>query len=286
MRDRYAVAANGQRLERLEEVGERLARDAEGEVDGVHPQLAEGHVVDERAEAVPDGVADDAEDFGVAVDGFVVERLAQLVHRGHPRRDVPLLVERRVGERRAELRLEDPAGEPHVRHAERDGRLRGRLHQREDAQVVARLGGADDDLDDVRVLGTHAGVDLLEIRRHLAEVVVAYDPPDGAEARDRIGDVGLEIDPVEPGDDGLADEGLALVLAPGPLAAVGRTADGGDHRARLVREEPLEVGSLLEEVEPHLDQPRALLRGLGDLVEEHAVPGAADYHTDAVHVSH
>ena len=240
--------------------------------------------MDERAEAVPHGVADDAEDLRVAVDVFVVVELAHLVERGHPRRDVPLLVEGRVGERRAELRLEDSAREAHVAHAERDGRLPGVLHECEDAQVVARLGGADDDLDDIGILDTHSRVDRLEVGGHLAEVVVAHDAAHRAEARDGVGRVGLEIDPVEAGDDGLPEEGPALVLAAGPLAAVGWSADGRDHRARLVLEEALEVGSLLEEVEPHLDQLRALTGGLGDLVEQHAVPGAADYHTDAVHV--
>src|SRR5262249_25735483 len=88
----------------------------------------------------------------------------------------------------------------------------------------------------------------------------------------------------EAADDGLAEDHLALVLAAVPLAAIDGPAHGGDHRARLVGQQALEVGGLLEEVQAQLDQPGALPGRLLNLRLHHAVPRTGDDHADAVHV--
>src|SRR5262249_53242682 len=142
--------------------------------------------------------------------------------------------------------------------------------------------GPDGDLDHVGVLFAHALVDLLQLGRHVAHVVVADDALDVLVARDGVGDVGLQVDPVEAGHDGLAQEHAAGVLGPGPAAAVLRAAHRGDQGARLVGQEALEVGGALEQVQAQLDQPRPLFCRLPDLDLDHRVPRPADHDTNGV----
>src|SRR5262249_28933217 len=81
--------------------------------------------------------------------------------------------------------------------------------------------------------------DLLQVGRHPLEVVVADDALDLAEAGDAGDDVGLEVDPVDAGDDGLAQEHAAGVLGVGqrPPSAGRRTGATTGHglsmRSRL-----------------------------------------------------
>ena len=144
--------------------------------------------------------------------------------------------------------------------------------------------GRDGDLDHVGVLLAHACVDLLQVGRHLAQVVVADDALDVAEAADGVGDVGFEIDPVEAADDGLAQQHLAGLLGAAPAAAVCWPAHRGHQRAGLVGQQALEVGGLGQEVEAQLDQPGAALGRLLDLDLDHLVPGPADDHADSIHI--
>ena len=152
------------------------------------------------------------------------------------------------------------------------------MHEIEDAQVVRRLLGADGELDHVAVLLAHALVDLLQIGGQFLHVVVADDAFDVLEAADAVGDVGLEIDPVEAADDALAQQRQTSLLGAGPATAVLRPPHGRDHRTRLVQKQPLEVGRLFEEVEVHLDQAGAAFGRLLNLGLNHLVPRPADDH--------
>ncbi len=236
--------------------------------------------MDQRAEAVGDRIADNAVDARVRVEALVAIDVVQVVPRRHARGDAALLVEGAVGERRAEARAEDAAGQTQLAHAERDG-WPGRLaEQIEHAEVVALLVGGDGDLDHVGVLGAHARVDLLQVGRHLAEVVVTNDALDVLEAANLVDDVGFQVHPVETRDDGLAQQGLPFLLGTGKAAAVHGPANGGDHGAGLVGQQPLEIGGLGEEIQPQLHEAGAALARLLDFDLHHLVAGAADDDAD------
>ena len=140
--------------------------------------------------------------------------------------------------------------------------------------------GADGELDDVGVLLAHLGVNLFQVLGHLAQVVVADDALDVAKTAYLIDDVGFQIDPVEAGDDGLAQQRQARFLGALPGAAVGRPADRGHQRARFVGQQSLEVGRLGNIVQAHLDQARSLLGGFLDLDLNHLVTCPADDDAD------
>src|SRR5262245_45386060 len=136
--------------------------------------------------------------------------------------------------------------------------------------------GTNGEFHHVAVLGTDALMDLFEIAGHLADVVITDDAFDILEAADLVGDVRFAVDPVEAGDDRLAEQGLAIVLVAIPATAIDGAAHGGPHRARFAFHHPLEVGSFLEEVEAHFKETGAALAGLLNLDLHHLVPRPAD----------
>ena len=80
VRDGDAVALDGHLVEACEGSRPGRARHPERQVDGIEAELAKGHVVDQRTEAVPDRIADDAEHLGVGVDADRSDRSAS-AHR-------------------------------------------------------------------------------------------------------------------------------------------------------------------------------------------------------------
>ncbi len=129
-------------------------------------------------------------------------------------------------------------------------------------------------------ISSHCWAICEQVGRGLLEVVVADDPPGLAEPADVAGDVHLDVDEVDPGDDRLAHQPLALLLGGPPEAAVDPSADGEDHRRGPFLQDPLEVGLAAEAVDPELDQLDAGLgRGL-PFLGERGVSAAPEYRTD------
>ena len=135
-------------------------------------------------------------------------------------------------------------GSSEVAHRQSDRRLRSVLHQIQGAHRVADARGTHGDLHDVGVLFAHGGVNQFEVGGHLAHVVITDDALDASEARDLVGDIVFEIDPVEAGDDGLTQQRMASVFTAVPLAPVGGAADGGEDGAGPIFEKAFEVGRL------------------------------------------
>ncbi len=114
--------------------------------------------------------------------------------------------------------------------------------------------------------------------------MVADDALDVLEAADVVGDVGLQIDPVETADDGLADQRQPCFLGAAPASAVLRPAHRGDHRTRLVVQQAFKVGGPGQKVEAQLDEAGALFGGFLNLDLDHLVPGPANHHADRINV--
>ena len=113
--------------------------------------------------------------------------------------------------------------------------------------------GANGDFNHVRVLLTHASVNIFEVAGHSAEIVVADNPADITKTPHHTGHVGFEIDPIKAGDDGLAEQGQACLLGAFPGSAIDGAAHGGDERTGLGIEQAFEIRRFGEIVEAYLD---------------------------------
>ena len=211
----------------VDEPRQILARHAERHVDLVQLAVPKAGVVDQRAEAVADRIGDHAVDLRLGVDLVVVVDLGHLLEAELARRQRPLVMERGVGERRAELAGQDPRGNADVAHAQADRR---HLAAARPVRSIRRLSCGW--LAIVAIL-TMSGsqlaqpaVDLLEIVGRLAEVVQADDPLGLAEARNRAGDVFFQVDVLDALGDRRPQQQQPLLLAAGELAAVGGAAAG------------------------------------------------------------
>ena len=111
MRNRDAVTPNGNDFKSLQERGQLPARDAEGNVDAIDAQLVHGGIVNNRAEAVANGVADDSVNLSAGVDVLEEVMVLHLAEIGDAERKRSFDVEGGVGERRAELGGQDAARE-------------------------------------------------------------------------------------------------------------------------------------------------------------------------------
>ena len=102
----------------LNEAFQVFAGNAEGRVDLIQLVVPECRVVHQRAEAVADGVADHAVDFGLGVDAVVVVQFLHVEERELPGGQLPLVVERGVRERRSEAASQNPRRHADVAHAQ------------------------------------------------------------------------------------------------------------------------------------------------------------------------
>ena len=141
VRDRHAVAVDRDVLKALQERRQLAARHPERQVHRVDAELRKRRVVNQRAQAVADRIADHAEHLRLGVDALDVVDLLQLLKRQHARRDLPFLVERGIGERHPHAQAEHPAARAEVAHAERDRRLGRVFQKRHHAQIVGRFAG-------------------------------------------------------------------------------------------------------------------------------------------------
>jgi hypothetical protein len=161
-------------------------------------------------------------------------------------------------ERRTELEAEHSRRHAHFAHAQADSReLRG-LHQPHHAEIVVLAVGHGGQLDNVGVQRRHPPMNLFEIRRCLAEVVVADDPFRLSVARNRRRDVLFQIDVIDARRDRGPQQNLSLALRLGPFAAVVLATAGENGRTRPFREQSLEIHRTHDPIDAQLDQPNAL----------------------------
>src|SRR5262249_20688110 len=97
---------------------------------------------------------------------------------------------------------------------------------------------------------------------------------------DFVGDVGFQIDPIDPSDNGLSQLHEAIFVAAAPPTAVLRPAKCGHHRTGLILQQSLVIGSFYQEIEAQLEHAGASLGRLLNLDLEHLVPRAPDDHAD------
>jgi hypothetical protein len=126
----------------------------------------------------------------------------------------------------------------------------------------------------------HVFVNLFQILRHIAQVVIADNPLDVLEPADAVGNVGLDIHPIETAHDSLTQEHQTFFFAAGPTAAVLRTTHGSDKGAGPIGDKALEVRGFGQEVHAQLDHARPALGGFLKFDLHHLVPGAANHDTD------
>ena len=138
------------------------------------------------------------------------------------------------------------------------------LHHLQHAHVVVRLVGHRGDLDDVGIERLEPGVQLAQVVRRVAEVVVADDPLRLAEPRNLAGDVVFQIDVLDAVGDRLAEHDQPGFFAARVLAAVLLAADGDHRRARPVLQQPLDIHPRADVVQPQLDQLGPLLHQVLD----------------------
>ncbi len=206
VRNRDAQAPDAQGRGVVQKLRQVLARHAERHVHGVDAQAAKRGVVDQRAEAVADRVADHAVDRRLRVDAVVVVDFGHLLIAELARRQRPLVMKRGVRERRAEPAGQNARRRADVAHAHADRRHFRALHQLQHPQIVVRLVGHRGDLDDVGVERRQPGVNLLQVVGRLAEIVQADDPLGLAVTRDHRGDVFFQIDVLDPLGDRAAQQ--------------------------------------------------------------------------------
>ena len=276
--DAESLDAPGRRV--LDELGEVLARHAEGNVDLVELQVGEGGVVDQRAEAVAHRIGDHAVDLGLGVDLVVVIDFRHLLEAELARRQRPLVMEGGEAQGRAEASAEDPGGRADVAHADADGGNLALARQLQHPQVVAGMVGHGADLDDVGVQAAEAPVDFSEVVGRLAEVVVADDPLGLAEAGDLAGDVLFEIDVLDPLGDGRPQQHQALIFAAGEFSPVRGAAAGDDDRAGPVGDQPLDVRLAVDVIDAEFDELGALLDEVAVFGDDVAMAAAADADAD------
>ena len=268
----------------FDRLGELTARHPERQVHRVHLEPLEHVIVEQWPEAVPDRIAGHAEHFRIRVDRADRIRGLKFFHAGQAGRDAAFLIESGIDERGSVLERKEAARLADVAHAEGDGRLRSGLLKPQHAGHVVRALSQDRDLEDIRILLQHVGVDFVQILRRLGEVVVADDPLHGAEPRDGVGDVRFQIDPVErTGDDGLTKDDLAFGLGAGKATAIRWPAQRGHPRAQLARQKSLELHGLRQEVQAQFDELGPALDRFLQLGHDHLVPRAADYDQHPVH---
>ena len=277
-RDAQALDAPGGRV--VDEPQQVLARHADRDVHLVQLPMAESGVVDLRTETVADRVGDHPVDLGLGVDLVVVVDLGHLLVAQLAGGQRPLVMERGVGERRAELAGENPRGDADVAHAQADRRHLAAAGQLQQPQVVVRMIGHRADLDDVGIELAHPAVDVVEIVGRLAEVVQADDPLGAAETRNRRGDVLFQVDVVHALGDRAPQQQQPLILAAGKLPAVDGPAAGDDHRARPVGHQPPQVHLAVDVVQPQFDQLGALVDQVPMLRNHVSVPAAANADAD------
>ena len=265
----------------VDEPRQVLARHADRHVHLVQLAVPEGHVVDQRAEAVADRVGDHAVDLGVGVDLVVVVDFGHLLVAELAGGQHPLVMERGVGERGAELAGENPRGDADVAHAQADRRHLAAARQFQHPQIVVRMVGHRADLDDVGIELAQPAVDFVEVVGRLAEVVQADDPLGLAESRNRRGDVVLQIDVLDALGNRRPQQQQPLLLAAGELPAVDRAAAGDDHRAGPVGHQPPQVHLAVDVVQPQFDQLGALVDQVPMFGNHVPMPAAAN--ADANH---
>ena len=237
--------------------------------------------MDQRAEAVPDRIGDDAIDLGFGVDLVVAVDLGHLLETKLARRHGPFGMERGIGMRGPELSGKDARGNANVAHAQADRGNLGLADHVEDPHVVAGMVGHGRDLDDVRIALRKAAVDLVEVVGRLAEVVKADHPFRLAETGYARSNVVFQIDIIDAFGNRRPQEKLPLFLRALPLAAIRWAAAGDDHRARPIGKQPLEIDRPVDIVQPQFDQLGPLLGKVPVFSDHVTVAAAAD--TDANH---
>ena len=281
MRDGDAEAADAQGPGLVDEAAQVLPRHAEGHVDLVQSQVRETGVMDQGAEAVPDGIGHHAVDLGVGVDLLVAIDLGHVLEAELARRQGPLRLEGGVGAVGAELARQDAGGHADVAHSQADRGDLGLADHLQDADVVGGVVDHRRDLHDVRVALRQAAVDLGEVLGRLAEVVEADDPLGLAEAGNGGGDIVFQVDVLDPFGDGRPQEELPLLFRPVPLPAVGGAAAGDHYGARPLGDQAAEVDGPADVVQPQLDQLGPQLGEVPMFVDHETVAAAAD--ADANH---
>ena len=241
----------------------------------------------DRHDALSNRIGNEAVDPRVRIDFVVVVDVLHLPEAQLSGGQCPLVMERRVGERGTELAGEDAGRDTDFAHADPHGRNRAVADQLQHPHIIVRFISRRGDLDDVGIEAGQPGMNFRQVLRCLTKVVQADDslrpPVNGNSVRD----IRLQIDVLDTFRNRGSQQHQSRFFTPLPFPLVLDAPTGGDHRARAVAKQPLQIDLPPDVIQADLDHLSSLLDQVSMFRHHMPVTTTSDTHANhgAIHIS-